>query len=127
MATKARKSKPLTAKSAWLITWEGTDPPPKKLVTILNYRRTARQMAMVLENLYPVLHPYSGEEKLRSAISRKKIPYPAELSTYARATCSANPHLYCRYVTNLRFEGGSLRWDEPMSPNEIRAKHGLPF
>lgn len=127
MAAKARKSKPLTAKSAWLITWEGTDPSAEQVVAILNYRRTEWQMAMVLENLYPVLHPYNVEEKLRSAISRKKNPYPAELSMYARATCGANPHLYGRYVTNLRFEGGSLRWDEPKSPNEIRAKHGLPF
>jgi hypothetical protein len=118
----ARKPKPT---SAWLVTWEGADPDHPdygSVVAVLNFRYTARKVAVTIEQLYMVLSSYTGGEKLAYARDPRNNPCPAEADRFSRITCGHNPWLYGRMVSNLREEAGELKWDEPLSPREIMTK-----
>jgi hypothetical protein len=116
-------------KRAWLITWEWIGDHAKKenkIVSILNYRVSPRNVRDYVERLY-VDSEYSFTERVEYAKSRKNNPYPAEFDRIngvpweGRIHCGHNPFLFARFVTNLRVELNAdqrehLRWEEIPRP-----------
>lgn len=112
-------------KCAWLITWEwfgSHAKKSKKIVSILNYRRSSRQIKHFVERLY-VDSEYSLTERLSYAKSSKNNPYPAAMSQRGHITCGHNPFLLGRLVKNLKVRIDSkgrehLQWEEvtPIDP-----------
>lgn len=112
----------LEAKSAWLITWEGTSGvPPEPIAAVLNYRASATSVKDFTELLHVSLTS-TPREKLRYAKSPRGTPYRAEMTLFQKITCGHNPHLYARLVTNLKVVAGTLTWTEPLSHIERRKK-----
>jgi hypothetical protein len=109
------KSNPIRAKSAWLVTWDGTSPPSERVVAIFNHRLGSNRVREMVEHLYIVLSRSSPAEKLRYAKLASNNPYPAELNTFERICCGHNPWLHARRVTNLIMKDGQLTWTEPPS------------
>jgi hypothetical protein len=108
------------AKSAWLVTWDGTSGiPDDPVAAILNYRASASSVKDFTELLYLTLTG-SPAEKLRYAKSAKGTPYPAEMTVFQKITCGHNPHLYARLVMDLKVVDGTLTWKEPLSDTERR-------
>lgn len=114
------RSKPLKLRSAWVITWFGSNTHKLPPVAILNYRKNARTVAEAVELLYATKY-YNAEEKLRYAKSPKDNPYRALRSPFGRITCGHNPLLFARLVTDLKVEkDGLVTWTEPPSERELR-------
>lgn len=123
MKRRPRPKKPeLEAKSAWLVTWEGTSGVPENpVVAILNYRMSASSVRDFVELLYVSLS-YTPREKLLYATNPKDTPYPAAMTVFQRISCGHNPSLSARLVTNLKVIDGKLTWKEPPSETERRKK-----
>lgn len=110
------------AKSAWLVTWEGTsDIPPDPVVAILNYRTSAASVKELVEQMYAALS-YTPREKLLCAKNRKNNPYPATMSVFQNISCGDNPWLYARLVTDIKVIDGKPNWKEPASDPERTKK-----
>lgn len=121
----------LTLGSAWLITWEGTNPPKaqrKRIVSVLSGRTSSERVREYVEQLHIDLL-YSLHEKFTYARNRKANPYPAEFVRIdgvqwgGRITCGHNPHLVARKVKNLRIVRGvqgveRLEWEEVPIPKK---------
>src|ERR1035438_790623 len=106
------------AKSAWLVTWEGTSSAPENPVAaILNYRMSASRVKDFVELLYVSL-TCSPREKLIVAKNAKVNPYPAEMTLFQRIHCGHNPLLHARLVSELKVIDGILNWTEPPSDTE---------
>jgi hypothetical protein len=112
----------LSAKSAWLVTWDGTSPPDDRVVAVLNHRLGRNRVREIVEQMYVILAGYGHAEKLTCAISAKSNPYPALLTNFERITCGHNPWLYARRVTNLSVQEGRLVWTEPPTEVEMRQR-----
>jgi hypothetical protein len=108
-------------KSAWLVTWQGTNPPENSVVAILDYRKSARTVQEMVEMLYAV-SAYSQEEKLWHAKSPKSSAWRAKTTAFERIECGHNPSLYARRVTSLSIKDGQLVFSEPPPESEIRQK-----
>lgn len=124
-------TKPVRKKSAWLVTWEGTDiedwPQERKIVSILDGRKSPEFIRDYVHEYY-IASEYSLTEKLRFSSQPKKAlnPYPAEFDRIdgalflGRITCGHNPFLLARKVTNLRiFSSGdhiAVQWQERPKP-----------
>lgn len=120
--SKAINESLVKLKSAWLITWDWNGDHAKvedKLVAILDYRRSARYIERLLEQMY-VSSQLAYHEQLRYAKNRESSPYQvghrvveilkkrAERygeTTLAKASdimmCGENPFLYARIVNDL--------------------------
>jgi hypothetical protein len=110
------------AKSAWLVTWEGTSRVPEDPVAaILNYRMSAIRVKDFVGLLYASLK-YSPREKLLVAKNTKANPYPAAMTLFQRIHCGDNPLLHARLVSELKVVDGILKWTESPSETERRAK-----
>jgi hypothetical protein len=110
------------AKSAWLVTWEGTSSVPgDPIAAILNYRRSANSVRDFVELLYASL-TYSPQEKLLLAKDPKTNPYPATKTHFQHIHCGHNPHLHARLVSGLKVIDGTPTWTEPPSEPERRAR-----
>jgi hypothetical protein len=121
----------LTLGSAWLITWEGTNPPKaqrKRVVSVLSGRTSSERVREHVEQLHVELL-YSLHEKVTYARDRKANPYPAEFVRLdgvqwgGRITCGHNPHLVARKVKTLRIVRGvqgveRLEWEELPIPKK---------
>lgn len=118
-----RPKKPeLEAKSAWLITWDGTSGIPEDpVVAILNYRVSASCVRDFVGLLYVTLS-HTAREKLLYAKNPKDTPYPATMTLFQKITCGANPWLYARLVTEIKVIDGKLTWTEPPSDTERNKK-----
>lgn len=116
-------------KSAWLITWEWAGnhaAMDKKVVSLINYRKTGEYIRNFVEQLY-IVHNSTDGEKASYAKNSHSNPYPAYfakiggVSWHGRIYCGHNPHLYARLVSNIRTEevdgGEVLRWDERAIPS----------
>jgi hypothetical protein len=109
------------AKSAWLVTWEGTSGvPDDSIAAILNYRLSASSVKDFVELLHASL-TYSPQEKLRLAKDPKTNPYPATMTLFQHIHCGHNPHLHARLVSDLKVTDGELKWTEPQSEPKRRA------
>jgi hypothetical protein len=110
------------AKSAWLVTWEGTSSgPDDPIAAILNYRLSASSVRDFVELLYASL-TYSPRDKLLLAKDPKTNPYPATMTRFQNIHCGHNPHLYARLVSGLKVTDGAPTWTEPPSEPERRAR-----
>lgn len=117
--------------SAWLITWEGTNPPKdqrKRVVSVLSGRMSSEKVREYVERLHVELL-YSLHEKMTYARDRKGNPYPAEFVRIdgvewgGRITCGHNLHLVARKVKNLKIVHGAqdverLEWEELPIPKK---------
>jgi hypothetical protein len=122
-ALDARKPE-AKAKSAWLVTWDGTSGVPEdRVVAILNYRMSASSVKEFVELLYVTLN-YTPREKLLYANNPRDNPYPATITVFQKISCGANPSLYARQVTGLKVVDGKPTWTEPLSDPERRKKIG---
>ena len=109
------------AKSAWLVTWEGTSGvPDDPIAAILNYRLSASSVKDFVELLYASL-TYSPQEKVLLANDPKTNPYPATMTLFQHIHCGHNPHLHARLVSGLKVTDGTPTWTEPPSERERRA------
>ena len=110
------------AKSAWLVTWEGTSGVPgDPIAAILNYRLSASSVKDFVELLYASL-TYSPQEKVLLANDPKTNRYPATMTPFQQQIhCGHNPHLYARRVSGLKVIDGTPTWTEPPSERERRA------
>ena len=110
------------AKSAWLLTWEGTSGVPEDPVAaILNYRMSANSVQGFIELLY-ASRMYSPREKLLVAKNPKANLYPATITPFQHIHCGDNPFLHARLVSELKVVEGALKWTEPPSETARRAK-----
>lgn len=110
----------LKAKSAWVVTWVGSNRQSEPPVAILNYRLSARSVREIVEVLF-ASSQYNAEEKLRLAKNPRDNPYPAETSPFQRITCGHNPFLFARLVSNLKADNdGNVTWTEPRPESELR-------
>lgn len=110
------------ARSAWLVTWEGTsDIPGDSIAAILNYRLSANSVKDFVELLYASL-TYSPQEKLLLANDKKTNPYPATMTLFQHIHCGHNPHLHARLVSGLKVTDGAPSWTELPSEPERRAR-----
>jgi hypothetical protein len=101
------------AKSAWLITWEGTSAAQgDQIVAILSPRQSASSVRDFVELLYVSLI-YSPKEKLLLAKDPKSNPYPATMTVRQHIHCGHNPHLHARLVFDLKVIDGKPTWSEP--------------
>jgi len=109
------------AKSAWLVTWEGTSSVPENpIAVILNSRKSARQVKDFVELLYVSL-TYSPKEKLLIAKNAKANSYPATMTPFEQIHCGDNPFLHARLVSELKVVDDMLKWTEPPSATERQA------
>jgi len=116
------KKTEVEAKRAWLVTWEGTSSiPDDPVAAILNYRLPASKVRTFVELLYASL-TYSPQDKLLLALAPKTNPYPATMTIFQNIDCGHNPHLYARLVSGLKIIDGTLKWIEPPSEPERRAR-----
>src|SRR5271166_7157015 len=98
----ATKNTDTEAKSAWLVTWDGTSGiPDDPVAAILNHRLSAGSVKDFVERLYAAL-AYSPREKLLLAKDRKSNPYPATMTLFQNIHCGDNPHLHARLVSDLK-------------------------
>ena len=110
------------AKSAWLVTWEGTsDVPEDPVAAILHHRMSVSTVKDFVERLYVSL-TYSPREKLLFVKNPRANPYPADMTLFEHVHCGHNPSLHARLVSALRVVDGVLRWTEPLSAAERRTK-----
>jgi len=117
---KRPKRPELEAKSAWLVTWDGTSGVPEDpVVAILSYRSSASSVKNLVELLYVTLNS-TPREKLAYAKSPKDPPCPATMTVFQKINCGHNPWLYARQVTDLKVIDGELTWKEPLSDAERR-------
>ena len=120
---KAR-TKQLKLKTAWVVTWVGSNTHKLTPVANLDHRKNARTVAAAVELLYAAEY-YNGQEMLRYAKSPKDTPYRAKISVSQRVTCGHNPLLLARKVTNLKVEPtGKITWTEPPPEAELLRKLG---
>jgi hypothetical protein len=121
--TKKRrpKVKPLKLKSAWVVTWFGSNTHNEPPLAVLDYRLSHRAVRSIVQLLHAV-ECYTPEEQLRFVRSPKDNPYPASVSLFQRITCGHNPLLFARQVTDLHMEGDELKWTEPPPESELRQK-----
>jgi hypothetical protein len=116
------KPRPLKLKSAWLVTWFGSNTHTLPPIAILDRRKNAKSVAEAVELLYAAKY-YTSEEKLRYAKSRKENPYKAQISLFQRIACGHNPFLIARLVSDLKVDdNGELTWTEPPPENELRQR-----
>jgi len=117
-ANPMRKSR---LESAWLITWEGTNPPKdqrKRVVSILSGRTSSERVREYVEQLHVDLL-YSLHEKMTYARNRKANPYPAEfvridgVQWAGRITCGHNPHLAARKAKKPEDREDRAGWRNP--------------
>jgi hypothetical protein len=118
---KPLKAKPLKLKSAWVVTWFGSNTHNKPPLAILDYRLSARSVRDIVQMLYAV-ERYTPEEQLRYVKSPKDNPYPAVMTQFQRITCGHNPLLFARQVSDLHMEGDGLKWTEPPPESKLRRK-----
>jgi hypothetical protein len=118
-------AKPLGLKSAWIVTWFGSNTHKQPPVAILDRRKSARTVAEFVELLFATLK-YDAEEKLRWTKSPRDNPYRARISPFQRITCGHNPLLFARLVTDLRIVDGRLVWNEPEPEAVLRKRYNLP-
>lgn len=111
--------KPLKLKSAWVVTWFGSNTHNEPPVAVLDYRLSSSSVRNIVEMLFAVLR-YTPEEQLRYVRSPKDNPYPATVSQFQRITCGHNPLLFARLVRDLHMEGEELKWTEPPPESELR-------
>ena len=104
------------AKSAWLVTWEGTSGVPKdRVVAILNHRLSASSVKNFVELLYASLS-YSFRDKLLFvAKDRRANPYQATMTLFQHIHCGDNPWLHARLVSDVRVVDDTTTWEEPPS------------
>jgi hypothetical protein len=120
--TRTTQKSDMEVKSAWIVTWEGTSGIPEdRVAAVLNYRMSASSVQDFVELLY-ASRMYAPREKLLVAKSRKENPYPATMTLSQRIHCGDNPFLEARLVTKLIVVDGALKWTEPPSATERRAK-----
>jgi hypothetical protein len=116
------KKADVEAKSAWLVTWDGTSSvPDDPIAAILSYRLSASSVKAFVELLYASLS-YSPREKLIFAKAPKTNPYPATITLFQHIHCGDNPHLHARLVSHLKVTDGVLTWTEPPSEPERQAR-----
>jgi hypothetical protein len=110
------------AKSAWLVTWEGTSSVSEDPVAaILNYRMSVSRVKDFVGLLYASFK-YSHREKLLVAKNVKANPYPATMTLFQHVHCGHNPLLHARLVSELKVVDGILKWKEPPSDTKRRAR-----
>src|SRR5450759_5318463 len=123
MPTTARQiNRSLRAKTAWLVTLHGTNPPENRIISILNYRMSAKRVCEIVEHLYLALEVPSHEDKLKFAQSAKASLFKATKNVFQRIMCGHNPWLYARRVTGVFIKDKTLVWTEPPSEGESRNK-----
>jgi hypothetical protein len=106
------------AKSAWLVTWEGTGGVPEDpIVAILNHRLSASSVKNLVELLYASLS-YSFRDKLLVAKDRRANQYQATMTPFQHIHCGDNPWLHARLVSDVRVVDGTPTWEEPPSETE---------
>ncbi len=81
--------------AAWLITWEGTNPP-ERLAAILHWRTSEKCIPVIVELLY-ALQGASVEELAAYARKPTSNPYPVTQDGNG-FVCGHNPYLYARPV-----------------------------
>lgn len=102
---------------AWLVTWEGTKTPEKRVVAAFNPRIPASRIRKVVQVLYVTLVE-ADADKIRFGVVPKRNPYPAREDMLGNIECGHNPWLRARIVSNLREAGGEVRWTEAPSVRE---------
>lgn len=116
------------AKSAWLVTWDGTTDEKDNVVAVLNWRMGATRVAEFVETLYVTLLS-SPSEKVSFANRPKSNPYRAQKEHFDRIHCGHNPFLYARRVTDISEDGEGIMWTEPPTISEMWRRvaklHGL--
>src|SRR4051812_37902025 len=100
MAARLRQMKPLRLKSAWVVTWFGSNTQNRPPIAVLDYRLSANSVRDIVGQLFAA-HQYSSEEKLRYTKSPKQNPYPPSVSLFQKITCGHNPLLFGRLVSDL--------------------------
>ena len=110
-----------SVKSAWLVTWEWVGDharvdEEKRVVTVLNYRWSAKKVRDLVEQLDVALE-YGPWDKVGVARNKRSNPYPAELGALGEVRCGHNPSLRGRRVHNFRVvvnDDGTnqTRWEE---------------
>src|SRR2546426_8580004 len=114
---------------AWLITWEGTNPP-ERLAAILHWRTSEKCIPVIVELLY-ALQGASVEELAEQAREPTSNPYRVTQDENG-FTCGHNPHLYARRVDKLTVATDAatgvqtISWTERRKYRGIRSKHGAP-
>jgi hypothetical protein len=89
----------------WLVRWEGTSPPAKRITAVLDGRLGAEVVRRIVEALY-ASHTYS-EAEIVAFSPPDKNPYRAQLGNIGgiawegQIACGHNPHLVARLVDNL--------------------------
>jgi hypothetical protein len=119
MTARRSPTRPLKLKSAWVVTWVGSNTHNDPPLAVLDYRLSHSSVRDIVELLWAV-DRYTPEEQLRYVKSPKDNPYPASVSLFQRITCGHNPFLFARLVRDLRLEGEELKWTEPPPENELR-------
>jgi hypothetical protein len=110
------------ARSAWLVTWEGTSVIPEDAVAaILHHQMSASTVKEFVERLYVSLMR-SQREKLLVVKNPRANPYPANMTPFEHIHCGHNPFLHARLVSKLKVVDDALQWKEPPSETERRAK-----
>jgi len=106
----------------WLVTWEGTSPPAKRIVAVLDGRLGADDVRRTVEALYAT-HAYSEAELVAFSKSGKN-PYPAHsgdiggIPWVGQIVCGHNPYLVARLVDELKTDAsGVVTWKERPVPN----------
>jgi len=90
-----------TSGVAWLITWEGTNPP-ERVAAILHYRINDKCVSAIVELLY-ALQGASVEELAAYALKPTSNPY--RVVNYGSGfICGHNPWLYARRVDKLKLQ-----------------------
>ena len=115
---------------AWLITWEGTNPP-ERLVAILHWRTSEKCIPVIVELLY-ALQGASVEELAEQARTPTSNPYRVTEDVNG-FSCGHNPHLYARLVDKLTVKrdaetgAQTISWTERHKYRPIRPKDGAPY
>ena len=115
---------------AWLITWEGTNPP-ERLVAILHWRTSEKCIPVIVELLY-ALQGASVEELAEQARTPTSNPYRVTEDVNG-FSCGHNPHLYARLVDKLKMErdaetgAQTISWTERCKYRPIWSGPGGPY
>jgi len=116
--------------AAWLITWEGTNPP-ERLAAILHWRTSEKCIPVIVELLY-ALQGASVEELAEQARKPTSNPYRV-MEDVNGFSCGHNPHLYARLVDKLKVErdaetgAQTISWTERPKYRPIRSGPGAPY
>jgi hypothetical protein len=113
-----RAADELIARTAWLVTRQGTRGRRVKVVAVLNSRWSVRRVANAVELFYGS-QTYSAPEMARFAVRPSANPYRPTIEKFGRMDCGHNPWLYARRVSNLRRVNRQLRWEEPPSVDDL--------